>query len=111
MIDSCQYDQREDQRKISVSQWRSNQLTLTNWHMVQQYYHQSLVFKTCQPDIELLSVNLRPKYLPREFSNIFVTLVYIPPSGNKEKAAELVSETVSNLSDEKLNAVQIVQVT
>lgn len=32
----------------------------------------------CTPDIELLYVSLRPFYLPREFPQIFFTVVYIP---------------------------------
>ncbi len=33
----------------------------------------------CTPDVELFSVSLRPFYLPREFPQLFVTLVYIHP--------------------------------
>jgi len=32
----------------------------------------------CTKDIELLSVSMRPPYLPREFPQIFVTVVYSP---------------------------------
>ena len=35
----------------------------------------------CSPDIELLSVNLRPRYLPREFGQLNAVLVYVPPLG------------------------------
>lgn len=45
----------------------------------------------CSPDIELLSVNLRPRYLPREFGQLNIVTVYIPPSGNVTRAAEVVS--------------------
>ena len=31
---------------------------------------------TC--DVDLLSLSLRPRYLPREFGQVFVTCVYIP---------------------------------
>ena len=68
----------------------------------------SIKSKVCTRDIELLSVNLRPHYLPREFSNIYITQVYIPPSANKALAAELLSETINKLSDEKPDALQIV---
>ena len=30
-------------------------------------------------DVDLLSLSLRPRYLPREFGQVFVTCVYIPP--------------------------------
>ncbi|KAJ8339370.1 hypothetical protein SKAU_G00361560 [Synaphobranchus kaupii] len=33
----------------------------------------------CTPDIELLCVSLRPFHLPREFPQIFLTVVYIHP--------------------------------
>ncbi len=35
--------------------------------------------KICDPDLELLCLSLRPFYLPREFGNIIVCAVYIPP--------------------------------
>ena len=30
-------------------------------------------------DVDLLSLSLRPRYLPREFGQVFVTCVYTPP--------------------------------
>ncbi len=33
----------------------------------------------CSPDLEYLSVRCRPFYLPREFTVIVITAVYIPP--------------------------------
>ncbi|GAA6087292.1 uncharacterized protein LOC120494988 [Tachysurus ichikawai] len=37
--------------------------------------------RVCISDIELLCLSLRPFYLPREFGNILLYTVYIPPSG------------------------------
>lgn len=48
----------------------------------------------CNPDLELLCVTLRPHYLPREFTNLFVCAVYIPPSGNAPEQ-QIKSLTVS----------------
>lgn len=48
----------------------------------------------CNPDLELLCVTLRPHYLPREFSNIFVCAVYVPPSGNANRAANQIADCV-----------------
>jgi hypothetical protein len=48
----------------------------------------------CTPDIELLCVSLRPFYLPREFLQLFFTVVYIHPQANIAKA----SETIFHLS-------------
>ena len=50
--------------------------------------------KICNPDLELLCVTLRPYYLPREFTNIFVCVVYIPPSGNAGRAANAITDCV-----------------
>ncbi len=35
--------------------------------------------KICSSDVELLCVSLRPFYLPREFGNILICSVYVPP--------------------------------
>lgn len=36
----------------------------------------------CSPDLELLCLSLRPFYLPRDYGNIFICAVYIPPRRN-----------------------------
>ncbi len=51
----------------------------------------------CSPDIELLSVSLRPFYLPREFPQLFVTLVYIHPRANVDTATKSIVDTVHRL--------------
>ena len=51
----------------------------------------------CAPDIELLSVSLRPFYLPREFTQLFVTLVYIHPKANMDNAVPAITRTVLQL--------------
>ena len=38
-----------------------------------------ILSKTCSVDIETLTIVCRPFYLPREFSSIILTAVYIPP--------------------------------
>lgn len=48
----------------------------------------------CNPDLELLCITLRPYYLPREFTNIFICAVYIPPSGNINRAASQIADCV-----------------
>ena len=45
----------------------------------------------CTADIELLCLSLRPHYLPREFGNVLICTVYVPPSGNAAKAAIRIS--------------------
>ena len=41
--------------------------------------------QTSSSDVDILSVSLRPKYLPREFGQIFLTTVYAHPRANQRK--------------------------
>ena len=51
----------------------------------------------CSSDVELLSVSLRPFYLPREFPQIFITTVYIPPKANPSTATSTIFDVVQKL--------------
>ena len=53
----------------------------------------------CTKDIELLSVSFRPFYLPREFGQLFFTLVYIPPDANTKNACSVIMENTHKLDD------------
>lgn len=53
--------------------------------------------KLCTRDVELLSVSLRPAYLPREFPQIFITVVYIHPKANETSACEQILRVVQKL--------------
>ncbi len=53
--------------------------------------------KLSTPDIELLSVSLRPYDLQREFPQLFVTLVYIHTKANTDIATETIINTVHQL--------------
>lgn len=55
--------------------------------------------KICTADIELLSISLRPFYLPREFQQLFYTLVYIHPRANPAAAAQLIADTTHKLDE------------
>lgn len=44
----------------------------------------------CAPEVELLSISMRPFYLPREFPQLLVTLVYIHPRANTDTATQTV---------------------
>ena len=50
----------------------------------------------CNADVELLCLSLRPFYLPREFGNIIICSVYVPPSGNAAWAAARIADCVHN---------------
>lgn len=54
----------------------------------------------CSPDLEYLAVKCRPFYLPREFSVIHITAVYIPPHAN----SKLALEELHSLVNSQLNA-------
>ena len=53
--------------------------------------------RRCTTDVELLSVSLRPRYLPREFGQLFLTVVYVPPCANAVHAASEITDTVHAL--------------
>ena len=57
----------------------------------------SIKESTCLEDIEILFVALRPFYLPREFNQIFVTIVYIHPRANYKLAQFKIKETINRL--------------
>ena len=53
--------------------------------------------RVCTVDIELLSVSVRPFYLPREFPQIFVTVVYINPKANTKNAVTTIHKVTQKL--------------
>ena len=64
--------------------------------------------RICTPDLELLCVTLRPHYLPREFTNLFVCVVYVPPSGNAGRAANLIADCVHRHLESKPDAPMMI---
>ena len=52
----------------------------------------------CKKYLELLSVALRLYYMPREFNQLFVTVVYIHPAADVKLASEEVSRIIHRLS-------------
>ena len=48
--------------------------------------------KMCTPNLELLTVSLRPFYLPREFPTVVISCVYVVPEANINIAAEMIAE-------------------
>lgn len=62
----------------------------------------------CTKDIELLSVSMCPPYLPREFPQIFVTVVYIHPKANESSASELILQTVQKLQSLSPDAPNVI---
>ncbi len=50
---------------------------------------------SCSPHLEHLSIICRPFYLPREFSSIVVTAVYIPPQADTSLALSKLHDELS----------------
>ena len=51
--------------------------------------------RVCTTHAEVLCVAARPYYLPREFSHVVVTAIYIPPKANEKDATKTVFNVVS----------------
>ena len=49
------------------------------------------------PDLDLLSVSVRPRYLPREFGQLFITVIYNPAGSSPSRAAKEISDVVREL--------------
>lgn len=58
----------------------------------------------CTPNIELLSISLRPFYLPREIPQVFLTVVYILPKASLADATSTIVKLVHRLQSISLDA-------
>ena len=76
-----------------------NQRWCTNICVKQHYF---------SPDIKLITVGLRPHYLPREFPHIFVTVVYIHPRADVNNASTTIAEFVQDLEKQSPDAVKLI---
>ena len=59
--------------------------------------HITVKERVCSPDIELLAASLHPYYLPREFSQTIIIVVYIPPMADALRAADVISAVTTRL--------------
>ncbi|KAI3362740.1 hypothetical protein L3Q82_001806 [Scortum barcoo] len=57
----------------------------------------TLVNSHCSEAIEHMTVKCRPHYLPREFTAVFVTAVYIPPGAKANEALKELHNNISSL--------------
>lgn len=62
----------------------------------------------CSEDIEFLIIKCRPTYLPREFTAVTITAVYLPPSANTKDALSTLYQSVSALQDANPDAANII---
>ena len=69
-----------------------------------------LVKSYCSEAIELMTVKCRPHYLPREFTAVFVIIVYIPPgaNANASEALKELHDTISSLQTKHPEAFYVV---
>ena len=66
-----------------------------------------IIEKYCDSNIEILTVGLRPCYLPREFNYIISTIVYIPPDGNFNSATETLADSIHKSEEKHPDAVKL----
>lgn len=66
------------------------------------------VDRYCSPDLEYLTVRCRPVYLPREFTVVMVTAVYIPPDANANLALGELHRAASSQQNLYPEAVHII---
>lgn len=68
----------------------------------------SIVAKHLCPDTKLITVKIRPFFLPREFSLVIFTVTYIPPLAYKSNAMDTLYKTIDSLENKYPDAVFIV---
>ncbi len=59
----------------------------------------SILSRSCSPHLEHLSIICRPFYLPREFTSIIVTAVYIPPQADTSLALSKLHDELSRYNN------------
>ncbi len=59
----------------------------------------SILSRSCSPHLEHLSIICRPFYLPREFTSIIVTAVYIPPQADTSLALSKLHDELSGYNN------------
>ncbi len=68
----------------------------------------SILSRSCSPHLEHLSIICLPFYLPREFSAVIATAVYIPPQADTSLALSKLQEELSGYINKHPDAVSII---
>ncbi len=68
----------------------------------------SILSRSCSPHLEHLSIICRPFYLPREFTSIIVTAVYIPPQADTILALSKLHDELSGYNNKHPDAAFII---
>ena len=61
----------------------------------------------CDENVEYLTVACRPFFLPREFNNLYLTVAYVPPSGDYKKVAETLVNCVHFMDENCPNGIKL----
>ena len=72
--------------------------------------HMTVKEQVCSKDIALLAVSMRPYYLPREFTQVIVFAVYIPPSAKADAACDIIHLVTSSLQTQHPHALYVAAV-
>ncbi len=67
-----------------------------------------ILSRSCSPHLEHLSIICRPFYLPREFSAVIATAVYIPPQSDTSLALSKLHEELSGYINKHPDAASII---
>lgn len=70
--------------------------------------HITIKEKLCSGDIELLAINMRRYYLPRELSHVIALAAYIPPSANADSARDVLHSAGSRLQTQHPQALILI---
>ena len=62
----------------------------------------------CNEDVEMLCVSFRPFYLPREFNQVHVFLVYIAPDANENQSARYIQDIVGEMEAQSPDSPKII---
>ena len=55
-----------------------------------------IVNQKCEPDLEILTLSICPYYMPREFSKLYLNIVYIPDSDHGETASGKLTDLLND---------------
>ncbi|KAK3763471.1 hypothetical protein RRG08_056939 [Elysia crispata] len=69
-----------------------------------------VIDRTCTPYIEVLSLSIRPYYLPREFPKINLNVVYIPPQVNARQAEDHITSLVHDQLNKSPDSIVLITV-
>ncbi len=68
----------------------------------------SILLRSCSAHLEHLSIICRPFYLPREFTSIIITAVYIPPQADTSVALSTLHDELSGYINKHPDAASII---